>query len=85
MHHYIVPRHGKTYDQMIKIHDWCQEAFGKEDYVRWNINFARGTEDYVEFDFRDEKDAMWFELRWVDYCVSKDQQWELGFRSWDES
>ena len=84
-HFYIVPRLlQKDYDQMIKIYDWSCEAFGKEDYVRWNINFARGTEDYVEFDFRDEADASAFVLQWGEFCLSKDKQWELGLRTWDE-
>jgi len=81
--HFIVPRAPQSaYEQMIKIHDWCKEAFGKEDYfVRWNINFARGTEDYVEFDFRDEADASAFVLQWGEFCLSKDKQWELGLRT----
>mgnify|MGYP003704713227 CR=1 FL=1 len=86
MKHFIVPRAPQSaYEQMIKIHDWCKEAFGKEDYfVRWNVNFARGTEDYVEFDFRNDADASAFVFQWGDYCVSKERQWELGFCSWTE-
>ena len=85
MKHYIVPRHGKTYDQMIKIHDWCESNFDKtEDYLRWSVNFARDSEDYVEFSFKREEDASAFVFQWNDYCLSKDRQWELGFRSWDE-
>ena len=86
MKHYIVPRVPQSaFEQMIKIHDWCKEAFGKEDYfVRWNINFVHGTEDYVEFDFRDEADASAFVFQWGEHCLSKDKQWELGLRTWDE-
>ena len=85
MKHYIVPRARQAdYDKMIKIHDWCSEVFGKEDYVRWNINFARDTEDYVEFGFRDDTDASAFVLQWGEYCVSKEKQYMLGLCSWDE-
>ena len=85
MKHYIIPRTPHTaFEQMIKIHDWCREVFGREDYVRWNINFARGTEDYVEFDFRDDADASAFVFQWGDYCLTKEKQRKLGLRNWDE-
>ena len=86
MKHYIVPRARQAdYNNMIKIHDWCSEVFGKEDYVRWNINFARDTEDYVEFGFRDDTDASAFVLQWGDHCVLKEQQFKLGLCSWSEA
>ena len=86
MKHYIVPRARQAdYDKMIKIHDWCREVFGTEDYVRWNINFARDTEDYVEFGFRDDPDASAFVLQWGDHCVLKEQQFKLGLCSWSEA
>ena len=86
MKHYIVPRARQAdYDKMIKIHDWCREVFGTEDYIRWNINFARGTEDYVEFGFRDDTDASAFVLQWGDHCVLKEQQFKLGLCSWSEA
>ena len=85
MKHYIVPREPQSaYEQMIRIHSWCKEAFGDE-FPRWTVNFARGTEDYVEFDFRDEADASAFVLQWGEFCLSKDKQWELGLRAWDEA
>ena len=86
MHHYIVPRAPHSaFEQMIKIYDWCEDAFGKIDHVRWNVNFARNTEDYVEFDFRDEADASAFVFQWDEHCLTKEQQWELGLRAWDEA
>ena len=43
MKHYIVPRARQAdYNNMIKIHDWCSEVFGKEDYVRWNTDWTVG-------------------------------------------
>ena len=74
----------QSFEQMIKIYDWCETAFGKMDYLCWNLNFARGTENYVEFDFRREADASAFVFQWGEYCVSKERQFELGLRSWDE-
>ena len=86
MKSFIVKRGPDTqsFDQMIKIHDWCEMAFGKMDYLRWNLNFARGTENYVEFDFRREEDASAFVLQWNDDCISKETQFMLGIASWDE-
>ena len=97
MKHYIVPRARQAdHNNMIKIHAWCSEVFGTEDYantlrrigtedyVRWSINFARDTEDYVEFGFRDDTDASAFVFQWGEYCVSKEKQYMLGLCSWDE-
>jgi hypothetical protein len=72
------------FDHLIKIYNWCREVFGKEDHVRWNINFARGTVYYVEFNFRDGADASAFVFQWGNHCVSKEQQFKLGLCSWNE-
>jgi hypothetical protein len=70
---------------MIEIHKWCEQAFGKIDYfTTWDVDFARGTEDYVEFKFYKEEMASAFVLQWTDYCIDHEVQFALGMLSWDE-
>ena len=86
MKYYIVPRRRQTeYEQMIKIYDWCVEAFDKKsDYLRWGVNYAQGTEEFVEFSFKHDADASAFLFQWDQYCLSKPEQWAIGVRTWDD-
>ena len=84
MKSFIVKRSWPDFDRMIEITKWCEEVFGKMDYLRWNLNFARGTEDYVEFEFKRDEDASAFVFQWDQYCISKDEQYKRGLLRWDE-
>lgn len=84
MKYFIVKRSWPDFDRMIEITKWCEEVFGKMDYLRWNLNFARGTEDYVEFEFKRDEDASAFVLQWNEQCVSREKQYELGIIGWSE-
>lgn len=84
MKSYIVKRSYPDFDRMVKITKWCEEVFGKMDYLRWNLNFAYGTEDYVEFSFRQDQDASAFVFQWSDDCIGREEQHDLGIISWNE-
>lgn len=75
----------EEFNQMIAIHNWCEQAFGKMDWHNtWDVGFARGTDNYVEFTFYKEEMASAFVLQWADHCIDREVQFALGMITWHE-
>jgi hypothetical protein len=72
----------EEFEQMLKIHYWCEEAFGRVDYVRWNCGFADDSEHYVYYSFSKREDASAFVFQWDQYCLSDEQKFHEGLLSW---
>ena len=49
---------------MLEVLDWCDEQFGKES-ARWSWDVSPVSHNYRRFYFRDEKDMIWFTMRWL--------------------
>ena len=85
MKSFVIKRSGANFYKMIEIWNWCEATFGKADcFNTWDASFANGNENYAKFTFYDESLATLFVLRWNDYCVSRDHQFNVGILSWSE-
>lgn len=75
-----------AFARMIKVYDWCREAFGREDFGNtWYTGFASSsTDDFVEFKFYRDEMASAFVFQWNDLCLTKDEQWFWSLISVDE-
>ena len=76
---FIVRRQSnEEYEQLLKIHSWCEKQFGKSDYYNnWSVSYAySNTDDYVRFKFYNEVMATWFLLKFNDYIFEdKEEIW----------
>ena len=78
----IMSRKGRTgFDEMMKIWRFCEERFGKTNYLNtWDGNFADDTDDWVAFKFWDESMATYLKLMCPD-LMTRD---EFNFREFNQ-
>jgi hypothetical protein len=55
-----------TPEQLNEVLEWCKEIYGpggRNSKYKWRYGWVHRVEDF--FYFRDEKDALFFMLRWL--------------------
>jgi hypothetical protein len=70
----IMRRKGHTeFDKMIVIWKFCEERFGKTNYLNtWGGDFADDTDNYVAFKFWDEQMATYLKLTYPELMTREE-------------